>query len=238
MSEVTSATSASTTSAAQSADQKLASDFDDFLALLTTQLQYQDPLDPLDSNEFTQQLVSFTGVEQQIAANKNLETLISQMNSQSASDAVSYLGKEITVETPKAGVYDGKVKWEYTVDSTADTTKITVTDDETGDVVYEGYGETDPGLHEFSWDVPEGTTEGIYTLTVSATTGETGIATNIYSVGKVTSIENIGGLPYLAANGIILAPENVLAVKQVEVADSGTNTQTTEDTSSSDTTTE
>ena len=238
MSEVTSSTAAASTSAAQAADQKLASDFDDFLALLTTQLQYQDPLDPLDSNEFTQQLVSFTGVEQQIAANKNLETLISQLTSQSASNAVSYLGKEITVETDKAGVYNGQVKWEYTVDSTADTTKITVTDDETGDVVYEGYGETSPGLHEFSWDVPEGTTEGIYTLTVSATTGEdTNIATNIYSVGKVTSIENISGLPYLAANGIILAPENVLAVKQVEVADNSTNTQTT-DNSSTDTTTE
>ncbi|WP_321394022.1 flagellar hook assembly protein FlgD [Emcibacter sp.] len=230
MSEVSSATAA-TASAAQASGQKLASDFDDFLALLTTQLQYQDPLDPLDSNEFTQQLVSFTGVEQQIAGNKNLETLISQMTSQSASNAVGYLGKEITVETDKAGIYDGKVKWEYTLDSKANTTKITVTDDETGDVVYTGYGETDAGLHEFSWDVPEDATEGIYTLSVTASvTDDTKIPTNIYSVGKVTSIETINGMPYLAANGIILAPENVLAVKQVAVADNSGDTQTTTDT--------
>ena len=53
---------------------KLAEDFDQFLKLLTTQLQYQDPLDPMDSGEFTNQLVSFSQVEQSISTNKNLKT--------------------------------------------------------------------------------------------------------------------------------------------------------------------
>ncbi|WP_417317162.1 flagellar hook assembly protein FlgD [Emcibacter sp.] len=229
MSEVGSATS--TPSVAQNASDKLASDFDDFLALLTTQLQYQDPLDPMDSNEFTQQLVSFTGVEQQIAANKNLETLISQMSSESVSNAVnSYLGKEITVETDKAGLNDGKLKWEYTVDSTAETTKITITSDKTGEVVYQGYGETEMGLHQFEWNAPDDLEDGIYTLSVQPATAEgTAIATNIYSVGKVTSIETINGLPYLASNGIILAPDQVLAVKEIPSSD------TTDDNTGGDT---
>ena len=55
----------------------LAETFDTLLTLLTTQLQYQDPLDPMDTNEFTSQLVEFTGVEQAISTNKKLDQLIS-----------------------------------------------------------------------------------------------------------------------------------------------------------------
>jgi len=51
----------------------LSQDFDDFLQLLTTQLQNQDPLNPMDSNEFTNQLVQFSQVEQQINSNQKLD---------------------------------------------------------------------------------------------------------------------------------------------------------------------
>ena len=54
----------------------LASNLDNFLTILTTQLQYQDPLSPMDTHEFTTQLVMFTGVEQQLQTNQNLEKLI------------------------------------------------------------------------------------------------------------------------------------------------------------------
>ena len=56
---------------------QLAEDFDSFLQLLTTQLQNQDPLSPLDTNEFTSQLVQFAGVEQQINVNQKLNSLVS-----------------------------------------------------------------------------------------------------------------------------------------------------------------
>tara|TARA_B100001939_G_scaffold484_1_gene460 strand:+ start:7478 stop:8173 length:696 start_codon:yes stop_codon:yes gene_type:complete len=219
--EVTSATASQTDTQgkARQAEQKLAEDFDDFLALLTTQLQYQDPLDPLDSNEFTQQLVSFTGVEQSIATNKNLETLISKVTSQSIADSVSYLGKEITVDSNKAGLDNGKVKWEYTLDSVAETTKIKITHDKTGKVVYEGFGKTAAGMHEFVWQAPENAEEGIYSLEVSATTAsDQEVQTQVYSKGIVKSVETLGGLPYLASNGILVAPDNILAVKDVTEA--------------------
>ena len=54
----------------------LADNFQTFLTLLTTQLQNQNPLDPLDTNQFTQQLVQFAGVEQQLKMNDTLATLL------------------------------------------------------------------------------------------------------------------------------------------------------------------
>ena len=59
----------------QAADKKkqLFDDFDDFLKLLTTQLQHQDPLSPLETAEFTNQLVGFANVEQQVAQNRSVE---------------------------------------------------------------------------------------------------------------------------------------------------------------------
>mgnify|MGYP000415501120 CR=1 FL=1 len=80
--------------AAKSAGVSLAGDFDQFLTLLTTQLANQDPLSPMDTTEFTNQLVLFAGVEQQIASNENLEELISLSGGNQAVQAVSYIGKK------------------------------------------------------------------------------------------------------------------------------------------------
>src|SRR5215475_8076699 len=95
------------TSQAQSAQQQLFSNFDTFLTLLTTQLQNQDPLQPMDSNQFTQQLVQFSQVEQQIDSNKNLESLITLTKSQTTTAAVSYLGKTLTLTDGTASLENG-----------------------------------------------------------------------------------------------------------------------------------
>src|ERR1044071_1210572 len=95
----TSAANAASQAASQagSAQKTLASNFDTFLSLLTTQLKNQDPMSPMDSNQFTQQLVQFSQVEQQINSNKNLESLIALTKSQTTTAAVSYLGKTPTL---------------------------------------------------------------------------------------------------------------------------------------------
>ena len=79
------------------ASQQLAGNFDTFLQLLTTQLQNQDPLDPLDTNQFTQQLVEFASVEQQINMNTNLQTLISMQQTTEATSALQLVGSTVTV---------------------------------------------------------------------------------------------------------------------------------------------
>src|SRR5579864_8816966 len=96
----TPSTTTSNTSTAQAAgvvgSQQLAGNFNTFLQLLTTQLQHQDPLDPLDTNQFTQQLVEFASVEQQVNMNTNLQTLISLQQTTEATSALQFLGSTVT----------------------------------------------------------------------------------------------------------------------------------------------
>src|SRR6201981_1569760 len=96
------------TSQAAGASKTLSSNFDTFLTLLTTQLQNQDPLSPMDSNQFTQQLVQFSQVEQQINTNDNLKSLITQGANQTGAYAVSYLGKAVTIAGGNAPLANGQ----------------------------------------------------------------------------------------------------------------------------------
>ncbi len=206
-----------TTSQANQSAATLAEDFDSFLQLLTTQLQYQDPLAPMDSNQFTQQLVAFTGVEQSIATNKNLEAIVSQNRALENGNAVDYLGKEVTIGTNKAGLSeDGTATWEYLLDASTNSTKLHIKD-ENGLLVETVNGSLAAGIHEFVWHAPEGTDPGTYSLEIEAKSGnDEDVAANIYSKGIVESIENVGGQLLLSSNGILTSPRDVLAVRQFE----------------------
>src|SRR5579884_3869002 len=87
--------------------QQLTGNFDTFLQLLTTQLQNQDPLSPMDSTQFTQQLVEFSQVEQQINTNNNLQNLIGLTEANAGSTAVSYLGKDVTITNGNGALING-----------------------------------------------------------------------------------------------------------------------------------
>ena len=208
----------------------LANDFDDFLHLLTVQLQYQDPLAPMDSNQFTQQLVAFTGVEQSIATNKNLEDIVAQNKSLKNTNAVGYLGKEVTIGTNLAGLTEeGTATWEYLLDSTANSVKLTVKD-ENGLIVDTAIGALGAGIHTFKWDAPANTEPGTYSLEIEALSGDKEkIAHSIYSIGIVESIENVNGNILLASNGILTLPDNVLAVRNVEQETESEEETTTEE---------
>src|SRR5262252_6561989 len=92
---VTPATSAASTATQPDAMKQLSGNFSTFLTLLTTQLKNQDPTAPMDSNQFTQQLVEFSAVEQQINTNKNLQSLISLQTSAETINALPMVGKTI-----------------------------------------------------------------------------------------------------------------------------------------------
>src|SRR5215813_8442151 len=91
----TTATTPSSSGSTTDAINKLSGDFNNFLTLLTTQLKNQDPLSPMDSTQFTQQLVAFTGVEQQINTNAKLDQLIGLDKSNLTTGAATYIGNEI-----------------------------------------------------------------------------------------------------------------------------------------------
>src|SRR5882757_5835775 len=119
-----SAISTSSTDPAASMKQ-LSSNFGTFLTLLTSQLKNQDPTAPMDSNQFTQQLVQFSQVEQQINTNSNLKTLISQGASQSGTFATSYLGKKVSVTNGNASLSGGQADWSYDLKAAAAATVLT-----------------------------------------------------------------------------------------------------------------
>ncbi|PCJ35278.1 MAG: flagellar hook capping protein [Alphaproteobacteria bacterium] len=203
---------------AENSQTKLVEDFNQFLALLTTQLQFQDPLSPMDSSEFTNQLVSFTQVEQAVATNKNLEDLISRVRSSEMSNAVGFLGTEVTIQTDRAGLRDGVAKWEYGLSTNSEETTLTVKDS-SGKILHEVSGNNKAGLSEFIWDAPANTPDGIYQLTISAKTADgSEVQTAIYSKGNVETIETLNGQIHLSVNGILTAMNNIQAVKPIDPA--------------------
>lgn len=199
--DVTAAGSTAAASAAQASRAHLSTNFDTFLTLLTTQLKNQDPLSPMDSNEFTQQLVQFSQVEQQINANQNLETLISLTKNRSATDAVSYLGKTLTLTDGTAALMNDHAVWAYSLDGDAARTKLTVTN-ANGKIVYSADGDTASGMHAFEWDGKDSSGNtlppGAYALKVSSATSDgTTVNTHVASQGIVSEVDLTGSEPLL-----------------------------------------
>ena len=187
-------------SSSNNATSQLSSNFDTFLQLLTTQLQHQDPLDPMDTSQFTQQLVEYSQVEQQIDSNTNLQTLISQGTSQSAAYATSYLGKTVTVSGGEGSLTNGEAQWTYNLGTAATSTTLQVTD-ANGNVVYSGSGQTTAGNSNFNWNgVDNGGNQlpdGSYTLAVKASAGGSTVTTSVTAVGTVSEVNMINGTPEL-----------------------------------------
>lgn len=202
----------------------LSENFDTFLTLLTTQLQHQDPLEPMDSSEFTNQLVQYSNVEQAIQQNANLEKIIGLFQTQGLNTATSYIGKEVTAHTDMAYHSGGGAHWIYSLAGPADTVNIVVTD-ATGRTVYTGTGDTAAGEHSFVWNGKDSDgnvlPEGFYTLQVVAKTREGAeVGTDIYLRDKVTSVEVDNGEPVLVVGGMPVKVDQVAIVKAQSAAES------------------
>lgn len=133
------------------ASQNLSADMNTFLTLLTTQLKYQDPLDPMDTAEFTNQLVQYSSVEQAIQTNEKLDSLLSMNIANLGAQAVSYIGKVAQVLGNVMPLEGGKAKATYTLDKNVVSTTIVVKD-MNGNIVYSEQGKVTSGTHEFTWD--------------------------------------------------------------------------------------
>jgi flagellar basal-body rod modification protein FlgD len=148
----------------------IAGNFNEFLTLLTTQLQHQDPLSPLDTNQFTQQLVQFASVEQQINMNTQLGTLISLQQTAQATSALNFIGATVVVSGNSAQLVNGRATWNYAVQSPA-TATINISS-ASGQLVYSTSQTVQPGTQTFAWNgrdsngnvMPAGT----YTIAISA----------------------------------------------------------------------
>jgi flagellar basal-body rod modification protein FlgD len=204
-----SATAATPPSTAATDKTKLGTNFDTFLTLLTTQLKNQDPLSPMDSSQFTQQLVQFSQVEQSINANQNLESLIALTKARAGSDAVGFLGKTVTLTDGTAGLKNGLAQWGYSLDGDSASTRLVIADSK-GHTVYTSAGDTTSGLHAFTWDGKDNAgnmlPDGPYTLSAKAQTSDgTSITTAVASQGVVDEVDLSGTEPMLKI-GALLVP--------------------------------
>jgi flagellar basal-body rod modification protein FlgD len=148
----------------------IAENFDTFLQMLTTQLKNQNPLDPLDTNQFTQQLVQFSQVEQQLKTNDQLSVLLALQQATQVTSVVDYVGKAAVVTGDTTALRDEKATWSYTADA-AGTATFTVVN-AAGNTVYTEQRAIGAGTESFVWD-GKGTNgvaqpNGQYTLKVSA----------------------------------------------------------------------
>ena len=213
-----SSTSTSTSQTASGvSEQKLGDDLNQFLTLLTTQLKYQDPLDPMDPNEFTTQLVQFSAVEQQIASNKNLEEMISLQQTSLLGTSVSYIGKQVEVDGKRMPMEDGYARSDYNLAELADKTQITVTDED-GKVVYFEDGELEAGDHTFEWDGNDNfgfpQDEGVYTVDIVALDADKQAIDVTQSItGVVTSISVENGITELSVGGANYTLNDIISVR-------------------------
>jgi flagellar basal-body rod modification protein FlgD len=195
---------------------QLSGNFSTFLTLLTTQLKNQDPTSPMDSNAFTQQLVMYSQVEQQIDSNANLKTLISQGTSNAAAVTTGYLGKKVSITNGSASLSGGAANWTYNLATDAGGTQLSITD-ANGKIVYTGAGETASGNHSFSWDGKDTNgnqlADGTYKLAVTASDAAgSAVTSTVASAGTVSQIDLTGATPQLIIGNMEVGVGDIAAV--------------------------
>lgn len=211
MTTTTPTTSASSNSTAQAASvvgsQQLAGNFNTFLTLLTTQLQHQDPLSPLDTNQFTAQLVEFASVEQQINMNSNLQTLISMQQTSQSLQALQLVGSNVTINSNTAALSNATgspATWGFTSPAPA-TGNVTITS-ASGQVAFTGTVSLSSGSQTFTWNGHGNNNitwpDGNYTLSITAA-GANGqpVAVSTQVQGKVTAVNVSQNPPTVTVGG-------------------------------------
>ncbi|HZZ32093.1 MAG TPA: flagellar hook capping FlgD N-terminal domain-containing protein [Phenylobacterium sp.] len=213
------ATTSNGSSATSAGLDSLTSNFNTFLTLLTTQLQNQDPTAPLDSNQFTQQLVQMTGVQQQLNTNSLLQQVVTN-TSGGVSTAVSLIGKQVKATSDTANLNNGQAQWTYNLASGATDLKVQVVD--ANGTIVNSVAPTDltAGDKSFTWNgkdlsgaqLPNG---GAYTLKITASDSKGAqIATTAYVQGVVTGVTQSNGIASIIVNGGPVNWANIVSVNQ------------------------
>ena len=183
----------------------LAGNFQTFLTLLTTQLQNQNPLDPLDTNQFTQQLVQFASVEQQLKTNSQLTSLVSLQQTAQSTQALGFVGKTAVVDGSTAALTNASATWNLSVPTNSNV-NISITNS-TGQTVFTGNYSVAAGNNlPFTWDGKgnDGAQwpDGSYKLTATAADSVGNpVAVTTQIQGVVDSVDLTQSPPLLSING-------------------------------------
>ena len=202
----------------------LASNFETFLTLLTSQLKNQDPLSPVDSNQFTAQLTQMAGVEQQLLTNDLLKGLLAAQGGGDLAGAATYIGKEATAVWSATKLTGGEATWSYELAANATSARLEVLDG-AGKVVWSGDApDRTTGVHDFTWDGKatsgnDGQDGQVYSLRVVAKDAAGGaVDSQVLTRGRITGVEMYDGEPYLTVGNSILPLSTVIALEEARAA--------------------
>lgn len=207
------------TSGKDSASSKtqLFDDMEAFLYLLTQQLKYQDPLDPMDTSEYTNQLVQYAQVEQSIQSNKYLETIVAQNVNAMATQAISYMDQTVQALSDYLPLQNGHAKFSYILEADAASCVVAIKDS-AGNYVKTFTGvEQSAGRHELEWDGKDNNgnklKDGAYVLVVTALDAS-GSSVKVQKTvfGKVTGIAYDGNTVAVGMGDVAVDMNSILAV--------------------------
>ena len=210
--------SSSSNSLSSTTGATLAGNFQTFLTLLTTQLQNQNPLDPLDTNQFTQQLVQFASVEQQLKTNDQLTTLVSLQQTAQSTQALGFVGKTAVVDGSTTAVKNGAATWELSIPTNSNV-NISITNS-TGQTVFTGgYAVTAGNNQPFTWDGKgnDGTQwpDGQYKMTATgADSAGNSVAISTQIQGVVSSVDLTQSPPLLSINNQTYTVSQIKSIVQ------------------------
>ena len=201
-------TSSSTSAISQtgtSALGTLSNNFTDFLSLLMTQLQNQDPSSPMDSNTFTTELVQFSSVEQQISTNTNLTQLIQLTQASQVEQSSSILGKPVTVTSNQLSLQNGAAAVNFNT-TAAEPVGIAVYNS-AGAQVQTATLTSTAGANTWKWDGKSATgatmPDGPYKVSVTAIGADASSAAIPFTVtATATSVQNTAGTVQIQMGGL------------------------------------
>ncbi|MCV2867043.1 flagellin biosynthesis protein FlgD [Defluviimonas sp. WL0002] len=191
------------------------SDFNTFLVMLTTQLQNQDPLNPIESSDYAAQLATFSGVEQQVRTNQLLQALADRLALSGLGEYSSWIGRQALTDAPVA--YEGlPVDLHFTTATGADAAQLAILDESGREV---GRMDLVPGQTSVTWSGSGygGAVlgRGNYTFKVeSFSAGATLGLSPAVAYATVTEVRAVGPEPVLVLRGgAEVAPANVRALR-------------------------
>ena len=210
--ETTAVLPTATAKPAPAARTAISADFDTFLKMLTTQMQNQDPLNPIDSADYAVQLATFSGVEQQMKTNQLLDDLASQFGVMGMSQLAAWVGQEARSAAP---VFKGTdpVTITYAPNIQADRAVLAVKDRAGNLVAREDVPLSSAPYQWLGADAAGNPLpEGVYSLSLENYRGDEmlGTATEVESYARI--IEARGG-----ANGTALVLEGGVEVAATKV---------------------
>jgi flagellar basal-body rod modification protein FlgD len=223
----TATTTSTDTTTGDNALASLSGDYNNFLTLLTTQLKNQDPLSPMDTTQFTQQLVEFSGVEQQINGNKKLDQLIGLQSTANAYGAVGFVGTKVAADSDQLPVQNGKGQFDYTIEHTSGTALLKITN-ASGQLVMVKQVDATVGTHPVDWDGTDYTgsqlPDGAYTVAVSyQDSAGTNYEAPITTYGTVDSAVIADGDVSLKMGAVSIPLDKVTNISRPTAASSADN---------------